>query len=239
MTSDNSLDAVKRLMESRIYEWIHRKESPRARPGPVVTISREPGCGGESIAETLSAELDFTCTTWDIVEQIAKDEHVSTQVVSTLDEKARSELEDWLADFQGTRNLSSYAYLHDLKRIIFTIASHGSALILGRGANFYLPPEKRIGLCLVAPLEVRIRNVMEERAFSEKHAREDIAKQEAEHRRFVKKYFQADIQDPTHYHLVINTALVKPQSHCRDRERDHQPRIVGMFGGDEMGQVLN
>ena len=53
---------------------------------------------------------------------------------------------------------------------------------------------------------------MEDRGVSEKQAREDIAKQAAEHRRFVKKYFQAEIQDPTHYHLVINTALVKPQT---------------------------
>ncbi len=139
MTSDNSLEAVKRLMQARIYDWSHRKEKPQAQPGPVVTISREPGSGGESIAETLSAELQLHLYTWDIVEQIAKDEHVSTQVVSTLDEKARSEFEDWLADFQGTHNLSSYAYLHDLKRIIFTIASHGSALILGRGATSAFP----------------------------------------------------------------------------------------------------
>jgi cytidylate kinase len=215
MTSNDPVDALRALMEARIYDWSHRKEKPQARPGPVVTVSREPGSGGESIAETLSAELALHLYTWDIVEQIAKDEHVSTQVVSTLDEKTRSELEDWLAEFQGTHNLSSYAYLHDLKRIIFTIASHGSALILGRGANFCLPPEKRIGLYFVAPLEVRIRNVMEERALSEKQAREDIARQEAEHRRFVKKYFDADIHDPTRYHLVVNTALVGRESIVR------------------------
>jgi cytidylate kinase len=212
MTSNDPVDILRRLMQTRIYDWSHRKEKPQAQPGPVLTISREPGSGGESLAETLSAELQLHLYTWDIVEQIAKDEHVSTQVVSTLDEKARSEFEDWLADFQGTHSLSSYAYLHDLKRIIFTIASHGSALILGRGANFCLPAEKRIGLYLVAPLEVRIRNVMEDRGVSEKQAREDIAKQAAEQRRFVKKYFQAEIQDPTHYHLVINTALVNPQT---------------------------
>jgi cytidylate kinase len=196
-------------MESRIYEWNHRKENQQARPGPVVTISREPGCGGESVAERLATELELHLYGWEIVEQIAKDEHVSAQVVSTLDEKARSELEDWLV---GPGNLSSYAYLRDLKRIIFAIASHGSAVILGRGSNFYLPSEKRIGLCLVAPLDVRIRNVMEERGFSEKRAREHIVKLETEHRQFVKKYFQTDIRDPAHYHLVINTSLVKPET---------------------------
>jgi cytidylate kinase len=35
---------------------------------------------------------------------------------------------------------------------------------------------------------------------------------EAEHRKLVKKYLQADIRDPIHYHLVINTALAKPDT---------------------------
>ncbi len=212
MTSDNSLDAVKRLMQARIYQWSHRQESQRARSGPVVTISREPGCGGESVAERLSTELELHLYHWEIVEQIARDEHVSTQVVLTLDEKTRSELEDWRV---GPGHLSSDAYLWDLKRILFAIASHGSAVIVGRGSNFYLPPEKRIGLCLVAPLDVRIRNVMEEQGFSEKRAREHIVELETEHRKLVKKYFDADIHDPTHYHLVVNTALVSPESIVR------------------------
>ncbi|MGB8295780.1 MAG: cytidylate kinase-like family protein [Polyangia bacterium] len=212
MTSDESLEALRRLMEARLYEWRQSEKGRPPRPGPVITISREPGCRGESIAKKVAAELGLHLYTWEIVEQIAKDEHVSVQVVSTLDEKGRSELEDWLAEFEGTHDLSTDAYLEDLKKIIFAIASHGSALILGRGANFLLPQEKRIGLYFVAPLEVRIRNVMEDRGLSEKGAREHIVKVEKEHRQLVKKYFQADLRDSAHYHLVINTALVKPET---------------------------
>jgi cytidylate kinase len=53
---------------------------------------------------------------------------------------------------------------------------------------------------------------MEDRGLSEKRAREHIAKVEKEHRQLVKKNFQADIRDSAHYHLVINTALVKPET---------------------------
>ena len=212
MTSDASIKALRGMMEARVYEWRQSEEKRPTQPGPIVTVSREEGCRGESISERVAAELGFHLYTWEIVEQIAKDEHVSVQVVSTLDEKARTELEDWLTGFQGTHNLSEYDYLRDLKRIAFAIAAHGNAMILGRGASFLLPPEKRIALLFVSPIGVRIRNVMEERGLSEKQAREHIVKVEAEHRRFAKKYFQADIQDSAHYHLVINTALVKPDT---------------------------
>jgi cytidylate kinase len=133
-------------------------------------------------------------------------------VVSTLDEKAQTELEDWLTGFEGTHNLSEYAYLRDLRRITFAIAAHGNAVILGRGASFLLPREKRIALLFVAPLEVRIQNVIEDRGLSDKQAREHIVKVEAEHRRFAKKCFQADLLDSAHYHMVINTAFVKPDT---------------------------
>src|ERR1700690_3280139 len=136
MTSDKSLESLRSLMERRGYEWGQSEKKRPSRPGPVVTISREPGCRGESFAEKVAAALGLHLYSWEIVEQIAKDEHVSVEVVSTLDEKTRSGLEDWLAEFQSNRNLSSHAYLEDLRRITFAIASHGRALILGRGANF-------------------------------------------------------------------------------------------------------
>lgn len=212
MTSDKSLESLRRLMEARVYEWRQSEKKRPSRPGPVVTIGREPGCRGESFAEKVATALGLHLYSWEIVEQIAKDEHVSVEVVSTLDEKARSKLEDWLAEFQANRNLSTRAYLEDLRRITFAIASHGRALILGRGANFLLPADKRIALFLVAPLEARIRNVMEDRGLSEKRARDHIAKVEKEHRQLAKKYFQVDLHDSAHYHLVINTALVKPET---------------------------
>jgi cytidylate kinase len=208
MASNESLDTLRRLMAARMHEWGHRQENEQPRPGPIVTIEREPGCGGEAIAEKLSVALKLHLYNSEMVEQIAKDAHVSTEVVATLDEKAGSELEEWLATFRGDRSLSSYAYVRTLRKVIFTIASHGNAVIVGRGGNFFLPPEKRIALGLMAPLDVRIGNVMKECGFSEKRAREHIAEVEKEHRRFVKEYFETDIRDPIHYHMIINTALV-------------------------------
>ena len=53
---------------------------------------------------------------------------------------------------------------------------------------------------------------MKELGLTEKEARAHVSKLEAEYRKLVKKYLQADMRDPTQYHLVINTALVKPNT---------------------------
>jgi len=54
--------------------------------------------------------------------------------------------------------------------------------------------------------------VLKELGLSEKDARAHISKLEGEHRRLVKNYFQTDIREATHYHLVVNTALITPEA---------------------------
>jgi len=87
MTSDESLETLKRFMEARLYEWRQSEKKRLSQPGLVVTISREPGCRGESIAQKVPPRLISTCTPGRSSSRLAKDEHVSVQVVSTLDEK--------------------------------------------------------------------------------------------------------------------------------------------------------
>jgi cytidylate kinase len=43
--------------------------------------------------------------------------------------------------------------------VINTIAEHGRAVIVGRGANLILPPEKRFSIRVIADRDLRIRNV--------------------------------------------------------------------------------
>ena len=212
MNTQDSVASLERLLEARLQEWHLSAGQPRPRAKSVIAITREAGCGAEAIAEKLSAALGWHLYSSELVEHIAKDAHVSTRLVAALDEHARSELDNCLAEFEGGLTLTTESYLTSLRRVLFAIATHGNAVIVGRGSNFFLPPDKRIGLSLVAPLEVRIKNTMKELGVPEKEASAHIARLDAEHGRLVKKYFQEDVRNPTHYHLVINTALVKPET---------------------------
>ena len=206
-------DKLERFCEIQLEEWTHKSRSSKAAVGPVITISRQPGCGDEAIAGLLAGKLGLVLYDQEIVELIARNTKVSELVVATLDEKVRSELDSWMAELLQTgRGLSAYAYLINLKKVLFSIAAHGNAIILGRGGNFVIPPEKKLGLRLVAPLEARVKLTMEQLRLSERRARNHIAQTEREQRRFVSRHFGADLSDPLNYHLVINTALVKPEA---------------------------
>ena len=183
---------------------------------PVIAITRGVGCGGGSVARLLAEELGLVLYGWEIIEKIAADAHVSEQVAATLDVKLRSELDDWLVSLAGGSGLSSYQFMQCLRRTLFTIAINGNAIILGRGANFLLPPERKtLGLCLVAPLESKVRNVMKGLGLSQERALKHITVMDREQRVWVRKYCHADIDDTTNYHMVINTTLVTPETIVR------------------------
>jgi cytidylate kinase len=208
------VDSLERFIEVQLHEWGHRDESPKAeRAGPVIAITREPGSGGEIIAKKIAEDFGLVLYDWKIVEEIAKDAHVSEQVVATLEEKVRSKLDDWLANFTGEPNLTSFEYLQWLRKILFTIAAHGNAVILGRGSNFLLPKEmKTLGLRFVAPLETRLRNTMQELGLSRERALKHVTKTERDQGSWVRKNARADIHDASHYHMVMNTGLVTPEA---------------------------
>jgi cytidylate kinase len=61
---------------------------------------------------------------------------------------------------------------------------------------------------LVAPLEDRITRISRDDQKTPDAARKFCLEEEQERTRFLKTYFNVDINDPLHYHLVINTSLM-------------------------------
>ena len=209
-----AIGSMEQYLEVQLKNWNRRNDiQNNCSKGPVITITREPGCCGEAIAQKLARELGMELHDWAVVEEIARDSNVSEQVVATLDTEVRSELDDWLASFSPNTGLTSYHYSQCLRKVLFTIATHGNAVILGRGGNFLLPPEKKtIGLCFVAPLEHRVINTMQALGLSREDSLKHVTETEKEQRHWIKKFGHADITDATNYHMVINTALTTPDT---------------------------
>jgi cytidylate kinase len=58
---------------------------------------------------------------------------------------------------------------------------------------------------VVAPLEARLKRVMESLGIDEESAKQEIANFDDSRREFARRYFKADLEDPIHYDLIINT----------------------------------
>jgi cytidylate kinase len=202
-----SMKSIPQIVEEQVHRWqIQQQKKPEEKAiVPVVTISREPGSGGGIVAQKLSERLGFEVFHQEILHEMAKRAEVSEQLLATLDERGLSILEDWISSLVNDRHLWPDQYLQHLMNVIGTIGKHGRAVVVGRGANFILPPEQRFRVRITASQRLRIENVVRDFNLSPDEAKRRVIKTESNRKAFIRKYFNADIADPTNYDLLINT----------------------------------
>jgi cytidylate kinase len=199
--------SIHQIIDEQVRKWEmlrteKKKEEDRI---PVIAISREPGSGGRIVAEGIAERLGYDLFHREIIQEMAESADMSSRVLATLDEKGLSVLEDWISELVNERHLWPDQYLKHLMKVVGAIGKHGRAVVVGRGATFILPPEQRFSVRIVAPLEVRVKNVASNFDVPLEEARRRVLRTESDRRAFTRKYFHADIADPNYYDLVINT----------------------------------
>ena len=199
------------------------------------------GRGGD-VARRLAADLGLDLFDREIIQRIAESTHLSERVVSSLREGPGDA--DGLAGLVLQPQLPEPGeYRYHLSRVVGALAHHGGAVILGRGAHFILGQGEALRVLLVAPLETRIRTVMEREGLGEREARRRIVSVEADRKAFLMKHFHADFADPTTFDIVANTAVLGIDGVCaairatlerrgpvgRSRDRPLIPTSAGTF----------
>jgi cytidylate kinase len=100
-------------------------------------------------------------------------------------------------------------YLAQLVSVIKELAAVGSIVIQGRGSQFILKDYPgAFHVFVVAPLSVRIDRVMNSQKLDKKAAGQEINRYDSSRHEFIKRYFKAELEDPIHYDLVINTGHI-------------------------------
>jgi cytidylate kinase len=186
----------------RMYAQADRTTTPRL---PTITLSMEPGSGGSILAQKIADRLEFDLFNREIVEEIAKSSEIRETVIETLEKDRLSGIEDFIASLVKDYYIHPDLYLEHLFKVISTIAEHGRAIIVGRGANFILPAHEIFAVRVIAPLEIRIRNVALNYNVAAEEAKRRIIQRESRRKAFVRHSFNADISDPLHYDMVVNT----------------------------------
>ena len=207
--------SIEALVDEQARRWqLVRRERSEEQHRPVVTVSRQHGAGGAEVARRLAGDLGIDLFDREIIQRIAESTHLSERVVSSLDDKDREILADWLSALSSHSYLSPMEYRYHLSRVVGAVAHHGGAVILGRGAHLILGQGKALRVLVVAPLEARVRAVMDREGLGERDARQRIVTVEADRKAFLMKHFHADFADPTTFDLVVNTAVLGPVGAC-------------------------
>jgi len=207
------MDVPSNSIENFINEQLVRWKETKAKRDknleahkPVITISSEPGSGGESqLAPGLARKLEFDLFKRDIIKEISDSAHISAKIMETIGKDRLADVSEHITKVIADRFLWPDLYLEHLMKVIGIIGKHGNAVIVGRGVNFIIPPEERLSIRIVAPLNIRVQNTARALKMQHPDAQRRVLNHESERRAFIRKSFNADASDPNNYDLVINT----------------------------------
>jgi Cytidylate kinase-like family len=184
-------------------------------PQPLaIAISREAGAGGITIAELLcqrltAAEKTPSTSPWavfdaNLARQVLEDHKLPPNLERFMTEDARLPVEAIVEELLGLHP-SGWTLVQHTTQTILRLAGLGRTILVGRGANVItgrLPNVFHVRL--VAPIATRIRHAAEYYHLGEAEAAKLIREQDHARRRYLRRYFNAEIDDPTLYDVTFN-----------------------------------
>ncbi len=210
------------LLDRQIRKWeLERAAKARedgllSRPGslvePVLTVSRDRGSGGTILAERLAERFGYTLLHRDIIDRICESSGYKRRIVESLDGHAKSQLQLWFESMLQGTYVDASDYVKALLEVIYSISHLGGVVVVGRGANFILGPERGFHLRIVAPRDVRVRNLMTREGYSEPEALREIEHRDRERAEFIRKVYGREIDDPLGYDLIINNLSISMEA---------------------------
>jgi cytidylate kinase len=208
------MTSIEAIIDRQFRLWERRQvqvqSSPEQKPQPrqIVTVSRETGSRGSYFASRLALRLGYQRIHREVIDEICASSGYRKRVIESVDGKARSDLEMMVEGLLTGQSVDMGDYARHLYRVILSMSHLGGVVLVGRGGNFILGPMRGFHIRFVAPRERRIANLIDYKQMKRLDAEESIDQSDRERRAFVRKLFDADINDPQHYDLVINSAYI-------------------------------
>jgi cytidylate kinase len=212
-------------MEARITSWFkHLRESEkterREKSRPFVTISRESGAYGRTIADMLAEyllkherrrEIPWAVFDKELIQTVIEEHKFPVNFEKYFVESSAPLIEDTLDELFGLHPPQE-TLVRKMSETILHLASLGYVILVGRGANIItrkLPNGTHVRL--VGSFEKRVAHMMEFLTLPENQAREHVIKEDHDRRAYINRYFRKDITDVALYDLIINTDTVSLQ----------------------------
>jgi hypothetical protein len=125
---------------------------------------------------------------------------------AAFDEHPRGAIQDLLAAILMGDAGTEADFLASLLRVTYAVAEHGSAVIVGRGAEFVLDPGRVLRVRVVGPIDSRSRELAVARELSEREARGEVQRIDRERQSFVRQQTRV-----VAFHLESEGVLSRPR----------------------------
>jgi cytidylate kinase len=191
---------------------------------PIVTISRQFGAGGSSVAALVAAELGAEIVDKTLIDEVAGRLTLEPSEVEAEAERPRTLLErlvrsfstlepgigaGWSPPYPDSLFDPRKAIIQITEQVIREVAVSGNAIIVGRGAGFVLRDRADVfRVFLRAPEAARVKVLMARFGLSEAQARRKMHETDSNRAAYIHQLYGRDWCDPDEYDLVVNTGRI-------------------------------
>lgn len=187
---------------------------PACPPKLAVTLSRQTGSGALLVAERLAQLLQGLIPTegcvWtvfdrNLVEKVLEDHRLPKQLAQFMPEDRVSQFSDMVQELLGLHP-PSWTLVSQTTETILKLAELGNVILVGRGAHVITGKLNHVfHVRLIGSLEKRAQRVEGCLRLDRQAALAFIEREDRGRERYLRIHFQANIDDPLLYHLIINT----------------------------------
>jgi hypothetical protein len=205
--------------------------------GPIVTISREAGARGNSIARALAPALEasaiiphfrpWTVFNQDLLDHVIREHHLPRQTAAYFPEDKPDQIRGLVGELLGL-HAGIYTSVRKCAETIRRLAVSGNAIVVGRGANLVTANVRHaLHVRLVGDLDDRIHHFARVHGMTLKDAAAEVGKRDRARKRYVMRTFERDITDAHQYDLVINTSRFTDEAIVRMIRKAIEEKIGG------------
>lgn len=178
----------------------------------IITVSRQFGSGGRSIAKLVADKLGYEYYDSELVERVAKETGFSEDYIADAGEYAPGRSMLSYAFSSGTphagtaMNATDYLWATQC-RIIMEIAEKGNCVIVGRCADYILRNrEDCLNVFVYADTEYKAKRIVELYGVTDKSPEKRLADKDGKRRVNYKYFTGREWGEAENYHVSLNSA---------------------------------
>ena len=168
----------------------------------IITIGRQFGSGGKAVAEELGRKLGIPVYDSELITEAARKSGISEEFFHKRDEKRR-------ALFIGMKSGMDDEILFGIQsEAIRDLASKGSAIFVGRASDYVLRDLDCVDVFISAPLEARVKRIMERQGLSASDAESLIERKDRGRAEYYDFFTFSKWGSASNYDLCIDSSIL-------------------------------
>ena len=168
----------------------------------IITIGRQFGSGGKAVADELGRKLGIPVYDSELITEAARKSGLSDEFFHKRDEKRR-------ALFIGLKSgMDDEVIFRIQSEVIRDLASKGSAIFVGRASDYVLRDLDCIDVFISAPLEARVKRIMERQGLSESEAETLIERKDSGRAEYYDFFTFSKWGVAANYDLCIDSSIL-------------------------------